>query len=111
MSQSYRGDLLILSSARGELESFNEEVKRKFYELFEDLSYNGFLQYPDGKKLSGYDLFEIRVKRKNIYRCLYCNYNNNIVILSAFQKKSQKTPKREIEKALKRKFNLSRLDL
>jgi phage-related protein len=106
MSQSYRKDLLILSSARRELENFNEEVKKKFYELFEDLSYHGFLQYPDGKKLSGYDLFEIRVKRKNIYRCLYCNYKNDIVILSAFQKKSQKTPKREIDKALKRKFNL-----
>ena len=64
MSQSYRKNLLILSSARGELESFNEGVRRKFYELFEDLSYYGFLQYPDSKKLSGYDLFEIRVKRK-----------------------------------------------
>ncbi len=106
MAQSYRKNLLILSSARRELENFNKEIKKKFYELFEDLSSNGFLEYPDGKKLSGYDLFEIRVKRENVYRCLYCNYKNDIVILCAFQKKSQKTPKREIDKALKRKFNL-----
>jgi phage-related protein len=106
MSQSVRKDILVLSNARKELEDFNTEVREKFYELFEDLSYNGFLQYPDGKKLSGYDLFEIRVKRRNIYRCLYCHYRDNIVILCAFKKKSQRTPRREIDKALGRKFNL-----
>jgi phage-related protein len=108
MAQSTRKDILILSNARIELDDFDRDTKEKFYKLFEDLSYNGFLQYPDGKKLSGYDLFEIRVKRKNIYRCIYCHYQNNIIVLSAFQKKSQKTPKREIDKALKRKLNLSK---
>lgn len=48
-------------------------------------------------------LYEIRVEvGSNIYRIFSFFDKGNIVVLgNAFQKKSQKTPKNEIEKALK----------
>lgn len=48
-------------------------------------------------------LYEIRIEvGSNIYRIFSFFDKGNIVVLgNAFQKKSQKTPKREIEKALK----------
>ncbi len=49
------------------------------------------------------NLYEIRVEsQSNIYRTFYCFDENNLVILfNSFQKKSQKTPKKELEKANK----------
>ena len=52
----------------------------------------------------GYDgLFEIRIEyESNIYRIFCCFDEGNIVVLfNGFQKKTQKKPKKEIEKALK----------
>ncbi|MFV0530947.1 MAG: type II toxin-antitoxin system RelE/ParE family toxin [Flavobacteriales bacterium] len=50
-------------------------------------------------------LFEIRIEfESNIYRIFCCFDKGNLVVLfNAFQKKSQKTPKKEIELALKLK--------
>lgn len=50
-------------------------------------------------------LFEIRVEfESNIYRIFCCFDKRNLVILfNGFQKKSQKTPKKEIDMALKLK--------
>jgi len=48
-------------------------------------------------------LYEIRVKQSsNIFR-IFCFFDrsNLIIVTSGFQKKTQKTPKSEIEKALK----------
>ena len=47
-------------------------------------------------------LYEIRVEyESNIYRIFCCFDEGNIIVLfNAFQKKSQKTPKKELEKAL-----------
>jgi phage-related protein len=48
-------------------------------------------------------LYEIRVKyRSDVFRIFCCFDEGNVVILfNAFRKKSQKTPKKEIEKGLK----------
>jgi phage-related protein len=50
-------------------------------------------------------LYEIRVEfESNIYRIFCCFDKGNLVVLfNGFQKKSQKTPKKEIELALKLK--------
>lgn len=50
-------------------------------------------------------LFEIRIEfESNIYRIFCCFDKGNLVVLfNGFQKKSQKTPKREIDMALKLK--------
>ena len=51
------------------------------------------------KKLSDMDFYEVRIELSgNIYRLLGFFHNGNIVILTnGFQKKTQKTPKSEIE--------------
>jgi len=57
------------------------------------------------KHLEGTDLYEIRViSAGNIFR-IFCFFDKGrlVVLLNAFQKKTQKTPKKEIEKALKLK--------
>lgn len=50
-------------------------------------------------------LFEIRIEyQSNIYRIFCCFDKGKLVILfNAFQKKTQKTPKKEIEKAIRLK--------
>lgn len=58
-------------------------------------------------------LYEIRIEfESNIYRVFCCFDKGNLVVLfNGFQKKSQKTPKKEIELALKLKdeyFNLKK---
>ena len=62
-----------------------EKVPKKFFDHMKD---------SDG-------LFEIRVELgSNIYRIFSCFDEGNIVVLfNGFQKKTQKTPKQEIEKA------------
>jgi phage-related protein len=54
--------------------------------------------------ITGYiGLFEVRIEfESNIYRIFCCFDEGNLVILfNGFQKKSQKTPNSEIEKALR----------
>jgi phage-related protein len=56
------------------------------------------------EQMTGYDgLFAIRIEfESNIYRIFCCFDNGNLVVLfNGFQKKTQKTPKKEIEKAMK----------
>ena len=56
--------------------------------------------------VTGYDgLFEIRVEyQSNIYRVFCCFDQGQLVVLfNGFQKKTQKTPKKEIEKAMRLK--------
>lgn len=58
-------------------------------------------------------LYEIRIEfQSNIYRIFCCFDKVKLVVLfNAFQKKTQKTPKKEIEKALKlmdEYFNLNK---
>ncbi|MGD9929028.1 MAG: type II toxin-antitoxin system RelE/ParE family toxin [Mangrovibacterium sp.] len=56
--------------------------------------------------MTGYDgLFEIRVEyQSNIYRIFCCFDEGKLVVLfNGFQKKTQRTPKNEIEKAMRLK--------
>jgi phage-related protein len=106
MSQYFRKRVLLESRANKEISNLPKPIRKTFDELFAQLHKTGSLNYPQARKLSGYDLFEIRVKKKNLYRCIYCYHEKGIVILSVFKKKSQKTPIKEIEKAIKRKNNL-----
>ncbi len=94
--------VVIDPSATKELDSFPIEVRARFNDLFEILSKEGKLEMPFAKKIAG-NLFEIRVKVNGQWRATYAYYlKNQIIILSAFQKKTQKTPKKELATALKR---------
>jgi len=58
------------------------------------------------KHVEGYEgLYEIRIELgNNIYRIFCCFDDGNLVVLfNGFQKKTQKTPRNEIDKALKLK--------
>ncbi|MDR0995165.1 MAG: type II toxin-antitoxin system RelE/ParE family toxin [Tannerella sp.] len=52
-------------------------------------------------KFIGNGLFELRVEwQSNIYRLFFCyDEGRIIVVFNCFQKKSQKTPRKELEKA------------
>ena len=56
--------------------------------------------------MTGYDgLFEVKIEfESNIYRIFCCFDQDRLVVLfNGFQKKTQKTPKNEIEKAMRLK--------
>lgn len=89
-------------NASKELRSFNKETQARFLALFLILKEEGFLTEPFAKKLHD-DIFEVRVRTGGQWRALYAYLEKNIiVILSAFHKKSQETPKNEIPKAVAR---------
>ena len=77
----------------------------KIQALFEILESEGKIEEPFGKKLkSTPNLFELRVKYQVQWRVIYAYMGKTeIVILSAFFKKTQKTPLAELFKAIKRR--------
>ena len=93
--------------------------KHYFYDFLESLSEKvvtkidyalSLLESQDkvSKKFVKYlrdDVYELRAEyESNIYRVFFIFDNGNIVVLfNGFQKKSQKTPQKELEKAIKLK--------
>ena len=63
------------------------------------------LGMPYSKKLTK-DINELRIRGKEEIRILYTFSKNNVYLLHAFKKKTQKTPKKEIKIAEKRKKTL-----
>jgi len=58
------------------------------------------LRSPHTKKIKT-NLFELRIRGQQEVRIFYTFYKKEIVLLHGYVKKSQKTPKRELEYALK----------
>lgn len=80
------------------------KAQRKFFAKIELLEeYGPRLPEPHAKKLTG-DLYELRFEAETVgVRIIYFFYTGNkIILLSGFIKKTQKTPRREIESADKR---------
>ncbi len=100
MKKSVRVD----KRAEKELKRFPGDVYAKFIATFEILEMDGRLEEPYAKKIRNKKgIFEIRVRYKGQWRAIYAYLINNlIVILSAFRKKTQKTPLKEIQKAVNR---------
>tara|TARA_R110002020_G_scaffold137320_5_gene306263 strand:+ start:267 stop:602 length:336 start_codon:yes stop_codon:yes gene_type:complete len=80
----------------------NDKVKNKIQYIFELIKQvervpEKFLKHLEGTE----GLFEVRVEyQSSIYRIFCCFDEGRLVVLfNGFQKKSQKTPKNEIEKA------------
>lgn len=89
-------------NANNELRKFTPEVQAKFMALFSILEKHGFLKEPFAKRLNQ-NLFEIRVKHEGQWRATYAYLDEDrVIILSAFNKKTQKTPLNELKKAEKR---------
>jgi len=84
----------------------DEKVKSKIKNVLELIKQVDRVPEKFLKHLSGSDgIFEIRIEyHSNIYRIFCCFDKGNMVILfNAFQKKTQKTPTKELEKATKLK--------
>lgn len=80
----------------------NKKVQAKILQKINLLQeYGTFLKEPNSKYLQD-GIFELRIKEHgNNYRVLYFFFiDNKIILTNGFLKKTRKTPKREIEKAL-----------
>jgi phage-related protein len=78
-------------------------VKNKINHALYVVSYSKIISSKFFNKIEGEDgLYEVRVEfESNIYRIFCCFDEGNLVILfNGFQKKNQKTPRQEIDKAL-----------
>jgi phage-related protein len=81
------------------------EVQEKiFSDLVRLVQFNVQLGPPYVEKVEGRDFWELRTKvRGNIYRTFYFAYTGKkFVLLHAYQKKSQKAPKKELDTAEER---------
>ena len=82
------------------------KVKARFAQIFDLLQEKGTsVGMPYVRPIVNTKLYEIRVEQStNIYRIFYFAYTGRrFVLLHGFQKKTQKTPKKEIELAEKRR--------
>jgi phage-related protein len=83
----------------------NQKVKEKINWTFGIIRDLEIIPEKYLKHIEGTDLYEIRVGYgNNIYR-VFCFFDKGklVVVLNGFQKKTQKTPKQEIQKAIKLK--------
>ena len=98
------GDVPVLEA----IKSMDPKMQAKIYREIDMLEEFGrelrepYTSKIEGKKFS--DLWELRIKQaKNIFRVFYFTYvGDTCVLLHGFQKKSQKTPKKELELAKNR---------
>ena len=84
----------------------DSNVKSKIQYVFELIKQVERVPLKFLSPMTGYEgLFEIRVEfQSNIYRIFCCFDEGRLVVLfNGFQKKTQKTPKKEIEKAMRLK--------
>ena len=94
--------------------SLEPKMRAKAFSEIELLEKHGTnLREPYTKPLKGdkyKNLFELRVKfSSDISRIFYFTFKNNtFVLLNGFIKKTEKTPKRELEKAIKYKEDYER---
>lgn len=91
-------------SVKDDTQALHQSIKAKFEAIMDKmLEYGPDLGLPFTKAM-GKGLFEIRAKgHAGIARGLFCTISKNtIVILHVFIKKTQETPKKEKELAIKR---------
>ncbi|MBI5787968.1 MAG: type II toxin-antitoxin system RelE/ParE family toxin [Candidatus Schekmanbacteria bacterium] len=87
------------------INSLDIKTRAKVMAFLERMKSEGNIPLPVTRKMEGArELHELRVKsHTGIYRFFYFVYlGNQIVLLHAFQKKSQQTPTKEIEVATER---------
>ncbi|MEX0616476.1 MAG: type II toxin-antitoxin system RelE/ParE family toxin [Candidatus Woykebacteria bacterium] len=101
-------NVVLFESSRGEkfveefIKTLDEPTVAKVIHVIDLLeSYGSRLGMPHTKKLTA-DLYELRVRGRQEIRILYGYAKKDIYLLHAFIKKKQKTPRQEIDTALKR---------
>lgn len=84
----------------------SESIRARINHSITLLNISGpFLKPPYMKKISN-KLYELRIVGKEQIRIFYTIYQNKYYLLHGFKKKTQKTPKKEIETALDRMRNI-----
>jgi len=99
---TYRSIVTYKSYFHDFIVSQNKDVARKYNDVFRYICTQQRVPVKFFRSLKGTDgLYEIRVEMNgNIYRTFCCFDEGRIVVLfNSFQKKTQKTPAGEIEKA------------
>lgn len=95
----------ILGAAKREIKSLPRDLQARYFHIGDMLQEHGphNVGMPHVKHLDG-NLWEMRMKSKSgIARAIYFTVvGRRIIVCSAFVKKTQKTPKREIDKAKNR---------
>lgn len=86
------------------IRSLNEKQQRKIIRLFTAIKTYGLISViPHIKKLTGTPIWEIRILGQDNIRIFYATLvEDTMLVLHGFIKRSQVTPKREIEVALNR---------
>jgi phage-related protein len=86
------------------LKSLDAEDRRVIGEDIEDVEFSWPIGMPLVRSL-GQDVWEVRSRLPNgrIARVLFCVEQDWIVLLHGFMKETQKTPKREIDLAIRRR--------
>jgi phage-related protein len=84
-------------------ESLDEKTKAKLIWVFQLLETNGIEVGMPYIKPLGDKLYEVRVEvNRNAFRVIYFLYTGRrFILLHGFQKKTQKTPKKELDRAKK----------
>lgn len=98
--QTLRGELPV----RDFIQRLELKAKKKIYHALNLLAERGVeLTFPQTRKLSGFEIWELRVLGSNNLRILYVLLpRRTFLILHAFAKKKQKTDNYEIKIARKR---------
>ena len=75
---------------------------RKYFRALHTLGVFGYLRSPEAEKVEDQDnLFEIRIVTDGNERFFYCyDAGTTVYVIHAFEKRTRKTPTREIAKAL-----------
>ena len=98
--------VVILDSCLKEIKKFPDTAKQSVFELVSDLQAGIQLSMPLSRKMDGMGkgVFELRVKDvSGVYRVIYILIKNDaIYMVHGFQKKAQKTPKKNKDLAIKR---------
>ena len=99
--------VVLLEPAADFLRTIEGKLQAKAFRTIELLGHFGpQLLMPHSKKLSGYDLWELRVRQAGmICRLFYFHDQNRVfVVTSGYVKKSDKTNPEEIRRALRLKI-------
>lgn len=96
-------DVIFLNAkVKADLLSLDKPSISKSLKLIQLLKmFGGRLRMPYSKKIL-HNLYELRARGSQEVRIFYCFHQNQAIIVHFFIKKSQKTPKKEIETALAR---------
>lgn len=86
------------------LASLSKKQRAKIYKVFELIQQHGVAAIPNHiKKMQGTTMWEIRILGQDNFRIFYvCVTKQDILLLHAFNKKTEKTSNKEISIALKR---------